>query len=336
MKTSGLSTGGLGAALYLMEQDAAGEWTQRGLDSQTGTTGWTTKSFTYTSSPDAVKGYFQAEIYSGYGTAWLDDVQLWDVYGGRVPVAFGGAVTSDAGGLTQTASASGLSLSARFTGVGSAIKVDATLTDTTGQDRMIELGFRLPLDVAGWDWEQNAVTSVPIVDGTRYENLDAIFGQQTHSVYPFATVRDASAGAFSLATPMVPQMNRFSYDTAWGLRVVWDLGLSAAAKTPSKATVSFWIYTQAPQWGFRAAAEKYYQLNASSFTSTVTLQGAWVLAADGSLAAFQTIKISAGGLTRPGILHLTMPMGSCHCTMWIRRDGFAVSRGTRRSRPTAR
>ena len=70
------------------------------------------------------------------------------------------------------------------------------------QDRPIELGFRLPLDRPGWTWEQNFVTSTPIVDGKRYENLDTVFGLQTHSMYPFATVKNANA-AFSLATPMV-------------------------------------------------------------------------------------------------------------------------------------
>ncbi len=44
--------------------------------------------------------------------------------------------------------------------------------------------------------------------------------------------------AFSLAVPMGPKMQRFSYDTVNGLRSVWDLGLSAAAtKTPSKASL---------------------------------------------------------------------------------------------------
>ena len=274
VKTSGLSRG---LDFYLLEQDTSGNWVQRGLSGKSGTTPWSPLTLTYTSGPKAAKAYFKVEENTGYGTAWIDDVRFTAVFGSRVPVAFGGTVTSSSGVLTQTASTNGLTLSAKFTSVGSAIRVDATLTDTTGTDRPIELGFRLPLSVAGWSWEQNFVTSTPIEDGKRYENLDTVFGQQTHSMYPFATVRNSSA-AFSLATPMVAQMNRFSYDTSWGLRVTWDLGLSAAAtKTKSKANVTFWIFTEAPKWGLRSTAEKYYALNPGPFTSTATLNGAWEL-----------------------------------------------------------
>ena len=95
-----------------------------------------------------------------------------DPFAGRQPTKIGSAVSSDAGGMTLTGSAIGLTLNARFTSVGSAIKVEATLTDTTGNDRPIELRFRLPLDVPGWKWEQDALTSVTIADGPRYENLE--------------------------------------------------------------------------------------------------------------------------------------------------------------------
>ena len=248
--------------LYLVEQDSSGEGIQTGLQSATGTTGWSTYNIAITTRPDTVEGYLKAYISNGYGTVWLDDIQLTGVFGTNVPVAFGGTVTSSGGVLTQTASKNGLNLSARFTSVGSAIKVDATVTDTTGADRAFELSYRLPLDVAGWIWDNDFVTPMTIASGTRYEYLDKCFGLQTkghtHSVYPFATVRNAAA-AFSLAVPMGPLMYRFSYDDFDGFRITYDLGLSTATtKNPSKATVSFWIYTQNPKWGMRSAAEKYY------------------------------------------------------------------------------
>ncbi len=279
MSTSGLS---YPLNLFVYEQAADGTSTKRTLSSSTGTTGWAVKSVTFTTSPTAVSAYFQAYIYNGYGTAWLDDVKLVDVFGGRVPVAFGGSVSSDAGGLTQTASVSGLSLNARLTSVGTAVRVDATLTDTTGQDRAVEVSFRLPLDVAGWSWDKDFVSSSAIQDGVRYENTDFAFNSQGRTRYPFATVRNGVA-AFSLAVPMGAQMQRFGYDTTWGLRSVWDLGLSAAAtKTRSKATWTFWIYTNSPKWGMRAAAQKLYALDPSSFTSPLKLQGAWALPSGGT------------------------------------------------------
>ena len=223
--------------------------------SSTGTVSSFQLNGTERASSGITSGFFYRELPSSAPGS--------DPFAGRKPTKIGTAVSSDAGGLTLTGSASGLTLSARFTSVGSAIKVEATLTDTTGNDRPIELRFRLPLDVPGWKWEKDALTSIPIADGGRYQNLNTGFGPQTYSSYPFATVKSSTA-AVSLAVPMIPQMNRFSYGTAEGLQVTWDLGLSAAAtKTRSKAKVTFWIYSSAAKWGFRAAAEKYYALNPS-------------------------------------------------------------------------
>ncbi len=278
MKTSGLSSG---LTLYLFEQDSSGAWTKTGVPSLTGTNGWKAYAMTITTGPNTVQGYLKAYVYSGYGTVWLDDVKLSDVFGGDQPVAFGGTVTSSGGVLTQTASTDGLNLSAKFTSVGSAIKVDATLTDTTGADRGVEVAFRLPLDIAGWTWDNDFITPMTIDSGTRYEKLDTSFAGQTrghtHSIYPFATVHN-SAAAFSLAVPMGPLMERFSYDDTQGFRVTYDVGLSpATTQSPSKAIFSFWIYTNTPKWGMRSAAEKYYALNPASFTTSATVLGAWAL-----------------------------------------------------------
>jgi len=276
MKTSGLSSG---LTLYLLQQDSSGVWSQIGLSSVTGTSGWQTYSMTITTAPNIVQGYLKAYLSSGYGTVWIDNAQLIDVFGGSAPAAFGGTVTSSGGTLTQTASTNNLNLSATFTGVGSAIRVDATLTDTTGADRGIELSYRLPLNVPGWTWDDDFINPRTIAAGTRYESLDGTFGHytmgHTYSNYPFATVRSTSA-AISMAVPMGPTMDRFSYDTSYGFRFTSDIGLSpAATKSPSKATISFWIYTQNPKWGLRTAAERYYSLNPSSFTSNATTLGAW-------------------------------------------------------------
>ncbi len=77
---------------------------------------------------------------------------------------------------------------------------------------------------------------------------------------------------------MGPLMDRFSYDDTQGFRVTYDVGLSpATTNNPSKATFSFWIYTNNPKWGMRSAAEKYYALNPDSFTTSATVLGAWAL-----------------------------------------------------------
>jgi hypothetical protein len=288
VKTSGLS---YGLTIFVYEVDALGGTVRHSVGGQTGTAGWLSTPLTlnFVSGANASHLYCDAFIYNGYGTAWLDDVKLVDVFGGNQPINFTGSVTSSGGVLTQTASHNNLNLTATFTSVGTAVRVDATLTDTTGADRALELAYQLPLDVAGWTWDTDFVTPVTIVNNTRYQYLDPSFtGGQSHSVYPFADVRNASA-AFSLAVPMGPQMDRLSYDTGDGLRVSWDLGLSAAAtKTPSKASVSFWIYSVDPKWGLRAAAGKYYALNPSSFTSTTTKIGSWALENSSPLSSVPT------------------------------------------------
>ena len=73
MRTSGLTAG---LNLYLVERDSAGNLLQRGLVSDTGTNDWETRSQTFTSGPAAASAYFYSDIYSGSGTAWLDDVQM--------------------------------------------------------------------------------------------------------------------------------------------------------------------------------------------------------------------------------------------------------------------
>ena len=99
---------------------------------------------------------------------------------------------------------------------------------------------------------------------------------------------------------MIPQMNRFSYDTAEGLQVTWDLGLSAAAtKTRSKAKVTFWIYSSAAKWGFRAAAEKYYGLNPASFTSNSSVEGSWTLASEAALRKVPNSQDFGWGFLEP-------------------------------------
>jgi hypothetical protein len=263
--------------VFLWERASNGTLTKRNVGSATGTTGWATKTLTFTSGPLAESAYFEIYIYNGYGTAWIDDLKLVDFFGGRVPTPFGGSVTNDGGGLTQTASVGGLDFNARFTNAGTAIRVDATLTDSTGQDRAVEVSFRLPLDVTGWSWDKDFVTSSAILDGVRYENNNTNFAVQGRSRYPFMNVH-GTAASFTLAVPLGPQMQRFAYDTTWGLRSVWDFGLSTAAtKTRSKASWTFWIYTSTPKWGARAAAQKLYVLDAASYTSPLKLQGAWAL-----------------------------------------------------------
>src|SRR5262249_8878256 len=66
MRTSAL-TGNLN--VYFIEESSGGVQTRRTLSSPTGTSGWLIQTATFTTRPDAVRGFFQAYVYSGHGTA---------------------------------------------------------------------------------------------------------------------------------------------------------------------------------------------------------------------------------------------------------------------------
>src|SRR5438105_2222648 len=156
------NAGGSGLTMYLLEQDQSGAWVQRQAPSPVGTHDWVTRTITFTSSPTSVQAYVKFYVSGGYGTNWVDDVKILDPFGGDTPVSFTGSVSSSGGVLTESGSHNGLSLTAHFTSVGSAIKVTATLTDTTGGERGVELAYRLPLDIVGWTWNDDFVTNEAI------------------------------------------------------------------------------------------------------------------------------------------------------------------------------
>jgi hypothetical protein len=132
---------------------------------------------------------------------------------------------------------------------------------------------------------------------------------------------------------MVPLMSRFCYDTGSGLRVMWDLGLSTAAtKMPSRATVTFWIYSSSPKWGLRAAAQKFYQLNPSSFSSPLSMAGAWFPPRHRFVSERrpQLVGLRLGpGRSRRATSHTCTPTRSRDCTTGARPAGTSRSRAIR-------
>src|SRR5215813_455092 len=92
IRTSGLS---YPLDVQLFEVDSLGNTFRRELYTTfTGTNGWTPFQMNFVSGANAAKAYCVAFIYHGYGTAWLDDVQLVDIFGGNQPINFSGSVTS--------------------------------------------------------------------------------------------------------------------------------------------------------------------------------------------------------------------------------------------------
>jgi hypothetical protein len=205
-------------------------------------------------------------LRKGSGTAWFDDVYLGELFrGGAIPVA--GRVESandGTGRLTQRADVPDhdLTVKAIYRPAAGHIRVDGVVTGTGRTNRAFQIEYTLPLDAEGWRWSDDARHSRRIGPGryrTETTNL------QSMSRYPFSAVYD-DRSSLSLGIPLdSPRISRMRYD-ARGLSIAFDLGVSpAATRLGPRATFSFVIYTSAPDWGFRSATEKYYDLFSGAF-----------------------------------------------------------------------
>jgi hypothetical protein len=95
MKSTGV--GGSGPLrIFLVERDSSGNIlkTSTGASIQhlvtgdVGTTAWNQKGLVFTTDSRCAQGYFYANIYGGYGTAWLDKIELRPVTGAIVSSSF--------------------------------------------------------------------------------------------------------------------------------------------------------------------------------------------------------------------------------------------------------
>ena len=194
------------------------------------------------------------------------------------------AVTRDATGLSaqSVTSTGGLNLTARYEPNATGIDVHATIQDTTGRDRAVTAYFVLPLAARKWVWHDDIVRSSPTIPGTEYKNAQSWPATGMSSAYPFCSLTAEDIG-LSLAVPMdCPRVCRFVYNSSINaLFVAFDLGLAKDTRNfPSRADFRFSIYQHAPEWGFRAAAQKYHERYPQSFQQRLKRGGIWMAFAD--------------------------------------------------------
>jgi hypothetical protein len=196
-------------------------------------------------------------------------------------VHFGGTVTADATGAVHAASDDGLGLelSAAFASGTDALSVDVTLRNLRAGDRALTLYFALPLDLAGWSWGDDVRTSRPIGGGAEFRNtVDVGFGANDRmSWYPFAAVSGPAAG-IGMGYPLErPAQVRFAANPHAGLLyAAIDVALSPATAEPGTAHLGLVLFRHEPTWGFRAAADAYYDLFPDAFAKRVDREGPWV------------------------------------------------------------
>ena len=218
-------------------------------------------------------------IWEGTGKAWVDDVSVTraedDLISPQTPCR--GAVQPITGGLRETCTLAdrALTLTADYRAKGDSLEVAGEIADTSGKDRAVTVSFRLPLEAKGWTWFDDLEHSQPIEPAGNYGAARPFGERRTIALYPFAALGDAGR-ALALAVPMdQPRVFRTCYEPGKGFFINYQFGLSRdAAKLPGRASFRFAIYRTDPQWGFRSAARRYYDLFPQFFTRRLTRLGA--------------------------------------------------------------
>ena len=170
----------------------------------------------------------------------------------------------------------GLKLAWTITERAEAKLVDVTLSDTTGKDRAVTLIYSVPVPADGLHWLPDPRQTVAVSPRREYVNATHFRAGANGrlSRYPLAAVANATAG-FALGIDMArPAFYRLGYNAATQeLFLAYDLGL-----TPEKPSVhlQFCRYAFAPDWGFRAALERYYAVFPEAFACRTPQQGLWM------------------------------------------------------------
>jgi hypothetical protein len=239
---------------------------------------WLPVSWEITTEPATTRLSLRADIYRSTGTLWLDDYSVEEISPGVYdPVE--GRTESVADGLRLRASLAkrNLEVEAVFRPGPECVRVEGEVRDTTGRDRAVGVRFALPLDLAGWNWYNDAEERLPIEAGRKYAHTyNCRTGSGRCSIYPWAAVTGRDAG-LSLALPLAqgPRVFVLEHDQSRPqTALTFYFGLAAdAGHHPRRAKFSFVLYPHDPAWGMRSAMQLYYRLFAESFVKRPTFEG---------------------------------------------------------------
>jgi len=160
------------------------------------------------------------------------------------------------------------------------IQIKGKVIDTTGADRAITLVFALPIDAISWTWYDDIRHQREIQTGVEYINPVNIHtgANGMMSMYPLANINDGQTGLAMALDMDMPAQYRIAYsaDTKQFF-IAYDFGLTKDTYNfPSSAPFQFVIYRTDPQWGFRSAAQKLYDIFPEYFICRDKNQGIWM------------------------------------------------------------
>jgi len=169
------------------------------------------------------------------------------------------------------------------------LRIAGKIENTAVDERAITLVFTLPVDAVGWTWHEDVRRSRSIEAGQEYINVVPIGTGATGdlSLYPWATIENGNVGLSLGIDIETPAQYRLGYSAGTGhFFIAHDFALTPETEGfPNRAPFAFIIARTDPEWGFRAAARKYYEIFPDGFARRSKDQGIWMPFTDVSTVA---------------------------------------------------
>jgi hypothetical protein len=174
------------------------------------------------------------------------------------------------------AAAIGLSISHRISEREGDRFVDVTVRDKTGKDRAVTLVYTLPVGDGPCMWFADPRRKELAEPGREYAVTGRFRAGATGTIarYPLAAVEAAGRGRAIGIDLAYPAVFRVGFNAATReLFLAWDIGL--APEKPA-AQLRLCLFDFDPDWGFRAALDRYQRLFPEYFRCRTPEQGLWM------------------------------------------------------------
>lgn len=164
------------------------------------------------------------------------------------------------------------------------LTIDGELTDTTRSDRAVSVYLALPVNAEGWLWGDDIRHARRIEGAQEFTNQTSVSVGATGSLslYPYATVANASGGLAIASQMEWPSVYRLFYNGAVRQFVIaWDFALTGkTAAWPSHNARFrcrlFRLPAGPTEWAFRQATQRFYAQNAPNFQRRTRMAGTWL------------------------------------------------------------
>ncbi len=210
----------------------------------------------------------------------VDDIRVTARPGGvwTEPMAVRGPLSQTPQGLVQETvlQDAGLRFSTQYASVGDRLQATCEVSCTEARDtgRCLRLLWRLPVVLEGRRWSAGPRGQETVVPDRTYED-SVDFAGHPLGRYPLVSIADDRTGLAIAADPDRPALQTFRVDVE-GVVSVAEMAVVPTAPR-ARATVTFCLYRHAPEWGFRAALERYYALFPTAFQGLAQRGGTWTL-----------------------------------------------------------